>query len=1066
MAFSRKFCCSILWLFLVVIPCARNTSSQHPNFRIFTTEQGLAHDSINRIVRDSRGFMWFCTAEGLSRYDGKRFTNFTQDQGLPHRNVSAMLETHDGKLLIGTSNGVVLFNPLGRPYRWNIAESHLEQDGDDPPMFRTFEPPGEITNFHRRVYALAEDHDGVIWVATGGALYRVTIENDELKFEEEKIEDATTTYGYLLPDSRGGLIVNGAHLYRIFHGKVTVVSPDSGLDMAEDPSGRIWVGASGEKAGVRVYEFNDVGDLVHTRTYTTKDGLGADTHFRAVMSTADGRMFFGGDFNGLSEFIGERGPGEPKFRSLANDYVSALAEDMAGNVWVGTDLKGVWELRDGGFESFGAKDGIPEGTDISSISVHHDGGVYLSAWPNMIMRLNSSGKFDSIAPAGLKSRSWGWHFQDLETLDGEWWIPALRGLYRYPRIESFDDLARTQPQKIYYTEDGIWHNETFNIFEDSHGNVWITTFGRDGNTLARWDRATNVISAYGTQDGLPRDNGAISFAEDGHGDIWFGHYFGGLVRYRSGTFKMFEARDGLPQTQIDDLHVDSQGRLWIATTGRGLFRVDDTSADTPSFTSISTQNGLSSNQIICIAEDQFNQLYIGTGHGINRIDSTGNIRVFTQADGLPSNYITRCAADRQGHLWFVSQKTLVRLKADVDRIAAPPSTFIDRIAVAGVPKQISALGETNVELPEFGPDEHQIQVDYFALTLGEGENVRYQYRLDDNDWSQPTNQQSVNLDLSSGAHEFAARAVRSGGTLTGNPAVARIRIRPPIWARWWFILGSVFLGSCFLLAFYKYRTRHLRQVNAALAEAAIAEERLGKAREERLAELEKVRSRIATDLHDDIGASLTQIAVLSEVARAKNAANGSSEPLVKISEVSNELVESMSDIVWSINPKKDHLTDLTQRMRRFAADILSARGIAFQFKAPDNHTTIVTSNIRRETFLIYKELVNNVVKHSNAKRVTISIEVDSDFLTLEVNDDGNGFDASGLDPREVTDSQFALINPASMGGNGLRNMFRRVREMDGEIVVRSDIGKGTTTILTFPLEPATRAGGLAPDETA
>jgi len=233
-----------------------------------------------------------------------------------------------------------------------------------------------------------------------------------------------------------------------------------------------------------------------------------------------------------------------------------------------------------------------------------------------------------------------------------------------------------------------------------------------------------------------------------------------------------------------------------------------------------------------------------------------------------------------------------------------------------------------------------------------------------------------------------------------------------------------------------------------------------------LAELEKVRSRIATDLHDDIGASLTQVAVLSEVARAKNAANGSSEPLMKISEVSNELVESMSDIVWSINPKKDHLTDLTQRMRRFAADILSARGIAFQFKAPDNHTTIVTSNIRRETFLIYKELVNNVVKHSNAKRATISIEVASDFLTLEVTDDGNGFDASGLDPREVTDSQFALINPASMGGNGLRNMFRRVREMDGEIVVRSDIGKGTTTILTFPLEPATRAGGIASDETA
>lgn len=1064
MALSRKFCGLILSL-AIVVSFAPLIRSQHPNFRIFTTEQGLPHDSINRIVRDSRGFMWLCTAEGLSRYDGKRFTNFTQDQGLPHRNVSSMLETRDGRILIGTSNGLVLFNPLGHPYRWNIAESHLEQDAQDPPMFRTFEPAGDITDFHRRVWSIVEDRDGTIWVATAAALYRVTINNDEVTFEEQKIAPGATSFGYILADSRGGLIISSDRLYRIVHGNITVVSKDSGLDMAEDASGRIWVGPSGEKIGLRVFEFNDAGDLVLTRTYTTKDGLGADSHFRAVMTTADGRVFVGGDFTGLNEFVGDSAP--TKFRKLASDYVSALAEDNAGNIWIGTDLKGAWELRRGGFESFGEKDGIPETTDITSISVDRNGEVYLTAWPNKIMRLNSSGSFDSIVPSGLKSRSWGWNFLDLKTTDDEWWVPAVRGLYRYPKLGDFKNLGATPPKKIYYTDDGIWHNEVFTLFEDSHADVWITTFGRDGNTLARWDRASDKIVPYGMKDGLFENNGAISFAEDLRGTMWFGHYFGGLVRYRDGVFTRFEAADGLPKTQVDDLHVDSEGRLWIATTGRGIFRIDDTSADKPTFTAISTQNGLSSNQIICFAEDPYKQIYVGTGHGINRIDPDGNIRVFTQADGLPSNYVTRCAADQQGHLWFVSQKTLVRLKAVKDPVTTPPSVFIDKILVSGRPQRISALGETNIELPEVGPDDHEIQVDYFAQTLGEGENVRYQYRLDDNAWSQPTNQQSVNLDLSSGEHEFAARAVTADGTVSGNPAVARIGIRPPVWARWWFVLGSVFLGVFVLLAIHKYRTRHLHQVNAALAEAAIAEERLRKSREDQLAELEKVRARIATDLHDDIGASLTQIAVLSEVARATGSSNGGAEPLTKISEVSNELVESMSDIVWSINPTKDHVADLTQRMRRFAADIFSAKGIAFQFNSPEkDRGKIVNSNLRRETFLIYKELVSNVVKHAGASKVMISLDVSTDRLVLEIKDDGRGFDSSGLDPLQNTDSQFARINPATKGGNGLRNMFRRAIEMGGQIVVDSAPGRGTRTVLTLPLEGAVHTGGETTDETA
>jgi signal transduction histidine kinase len=243
------------------------------------------------------------------------------------------------------------------------------------------------------------------------------------------------------------------------------------------------------------------------------------------------------------------------------------------------------------------------------------------------------------------------------------------------------------------------------------------------------------------------------------------------------------------------------------------------------------------------------------------------------------------------------------------------------------------------------------------------------------------------------------------------------------------------------IGFYVYRTSQLRTINRALTETKLAEVNLRIAREERLAELEKVRSRIATDLHDDIGASLTQIAILSEVAQAQtNKSNGgAAEPLTKITEVSNELVGTMSDIVWSINPAKDHVSDLTQRMRRFAADILTLRSIKFHFHGSEDAADIVVrSNLRREVFLIYKESVNNIVKHANAKNVWTDIDVVAGNLTVTIRDDGNGFDPGSVMIKEK--------------GNGLASMRRRTLEIGGEFDLRSAPGRSTEIRVSFPVE--------------
>lgn len=241
-------------------------------------------------------------------------------------------------------------------------------------------------------------------------------------------------------------------------------------------------------------------------------------------------------------------------------------------------------------------------------------------------------------------------------------------------------------------------------------------------------------------------------------------------------------------------------------------------------------------------------------------------------------------------------------------------------------------------------------------------------------------------------------------------------------------------------------TRYFTGIVRDVTERKLAEETLRRTREERLRELERVRTRIAADLHDDIGSSLTKIVILSDVAQQKASENGSqkSELLSAISDISNELVEAMSDIVWAINPRKDRLSELSHRMRRFASDMFTARNIKFQFRAAHSDDDLqLGANVRREVFLIFKESVNNVVKHSHCTEATAQFSIEDGRLTLRIKDNGQGF------------KQAALNDPANgvpvRGGNGLPSMRQRATELGGEFKVTTAEGQGTTVWLSVPI---------------
>jgi ligand-binding sensor domain-containing protein/signal transduction histidine kinase len=1024
-----RFFCLALALSCVFLQIAR---AETLPFKSYTTSDGLAHDRVNRIVRDSRGFLWFCTSEGLSRFDGYEFKNYTQDDGLPHRAVLDFLETRDGVFWVATGDGLVLFNPLGVSKR----EQTTENDRNEP-MFRTFYPADLKTGTKAwSVGDLLEDRDGTVWAASSIGVYRLEKQADwELhRFDipaarANKIED----FSCLLEDRSGGIWAGTAGLYRILpdlSGVQTINSKMRAESLAEDGEGRVWVGSTGggeNEIGLHVFSI-DGSEPRRIRVFRKKDGLVADVWMNALLATSDGRIFVGVG-NGLCEYTPQADPNLPQFRVLSNEGVIALAEDASGNVWFSSSSSGVRRLARHSFVNFDKSDGLA-GTSISSIISAADGEVFVITLGNKIHHFNGKG-FDAVEPREMMAGSWGAGQLSFPDHTGAWWLAGANGLQRYPSVKRLEDLANTKPQKIYTTRDGLFANEIFQLFEDSRGDIWISVIGDIDNTVLRWERATETIHGYTTEDGVPAKNGAVAYGEDRAGNIWLGFYSGGLLRFHNGKFEAFTAEDGLPPGYIHNIYTDSGGRVWVATSSGGVLRVDNPATEEkPRLEHLTTREGLSSNQATCTTEDNFGRIYISTGRGVNRLDlQTGRIKVFTKADGLPENIVTQCKRDASGALWFGTYNGLVRYVPVADEQSKSPPVFLSNLRVNGESiKKLSELGETSVANLDFASDQRQIQIDFFALGFGTGEALRYQYKLEgiDADWSEPSAQRTINLNLSSGKYQFLVRAVNADGLTSERPASISFTIARPVWQRWWFLVLLAFLIAALVYLIYSYRLK-------------------------RLVELERVRTRIATDLHDDIGASLSKIAILSEVVHQRIApvAPESAEinrPLEEIAGTSRELVDSMSDIVWAINPERDHLSDLLQRMRNLAGEMTELADVGLRVRSENVESAAempLGADLRRDIYLIFKETVNNLIKHANCEMVEIEFARANDYLIISVKDDGKGF---------VVTANGNGSGNGTRGGNGLPNMRRRAENMGGSYEINSEIGRGTTVVLRVPVK--------------
>ncbi len=397
---------------------------------------------------------------------------------------------------------------------------------------------------------------------------------------------------------------------------------------------------------------------------------------------------------------------------------------------------------------------------------------------------------------------------------------------------------------------------------------------------------------------------------------------------------------------------------------------------------------------------------------MNRINpDNGQIYYFSTKDGLPSGNIYLSKTDKTGAIWFASATGIARFVPTADKERQKPNIFITGLRVAGETQKISETGEISLPELELTADKNNLTIDFVGLGASLGEELKYEYRLgDENSAWLLSNERTLNFaNLSAGNYRFAVRAVKSGGLISQTPATFSFNILRPIYLRPWFILLSALIIGFAIYGLYRFRVN-------------------------RLLEIERTRTRIATDLHDDIGADLSKISMLSEVIKMQmtNGNENNNRLLTTIAETSRKSVDSMRDIVWAINPSRDSLTDLIQKMRQFAEETLVEKNIKLVFNAPPEHQNLkISMDTRRELYLIFKEAVNNAAKYADCKKVEIDFQINGKEIFLSVKDDGKGFDIS-----------------EDFEGNGLKNMKRRAENLKGKFEIISS--EGTKISVNFP----------------
>lgn len=960
-------------------------------------EDGLPQNAVAAVRQTRDGYLWLATYNGLARFDGVAFKVFGQRElpALTGNRITALCEDARGRLWVGEETGnVVVVHEAGRsaeavPRRWPREAVVAIRET----------PSGEML--------LLLAHDELVRVEDGKAW----------KFEQTDRHNPTVLNLAVDRDGDVWLQDKKDRLVRRDGDRLAPwVMPDgealTQISFAE-PSrqGGLWIIANRRiRRWLDGRWVEDRGECPHPEQYVS-----------AFHELADGTLALGVLDVGLLLLAPGSPPRQVDARAgLAGDWITSLSSDREGNLWAGTSV-GLTSLRPRRVEMMSPPD----------------------AWGNKgVLAVER-------AP------------------DGALWVGTEgAGLYRF-----FNDTIRRYGEAEGLTKPYVWA-----VKHDAAGDVWVGTWGQ-GLFRGRedrfepapgWDAAAVAVTALlvakngdllaGTNRGLARlrdgrwtwwrESGGQPvghvrvIAEDTEGNVWFGTAGRGLGRIDArGELRLFGAADGLPGLYVWSL-LPLDGDLWIGTAGAGLVR-----HRAGRFDVLTTREGLPSDTICGIIPDAYSDhLWFSSFSGVFALARQDLAACMTlrrplappflldRGDGLAT---IECAGGMQqpalyepdGGLWVASSKGLAHIDTTrLRRQTVSPPVFIQ----AGLVDDAPLIGEWDREL-RVPPGRHRVEIRLAALNFSAPKKVRFRYRLAglEDDWVDIGHQRSIHFTyLPPGDYRLHVAASNRDGYWNEIGDQLRIVALPALWQTWPARAAAVVLAAALLAGLV--RARVLRSARLRMVEL------------ERRHAVERERTRIAQDLHDDLGVSLTRLHLLSQTAQA-----GAGDPaatrvhLAGIRAVAVDITRAMDEVVWAANPRHDTLESLVAYLARFAQEFLGAAGLRCRLDLPLEIPEVpLTAEFRHNLFLACKESLHNAVRHSGAAEVRLALRCDPDAreLIVTIADDGRGFDPE------------AMLSGGARG-NGLRNLVQRLRALGGRVEWKSAPGRGAVVTLRAPLAP-------------
>ncbi len=966
---------------------------------------------------------------------------------LPSGAVISVLQTRDGYLWLGTLNGLVRF------------------DGDRFTVFDESNTPGLPSN---PIVFLFEDRRGWLWVGTDGG--GVVLLRDgavaSLGFGAGSSGGKVMSAG---EDAEGGvwLYTADGQVGRFFGDGLAVVAhgqPSLCRSLIADATGRIWVGSDqGQVALARLTTTNGTGFAPVAELKSAKLDFLLASREGGFWRMVDGHVEKWGT-NQLQRVL-ENYP----WTNVPNARITSACEDQQGNLIIGVLNAGVyWSDSAGKFTRIGSEDGLSH-AGVLSVCLDREGDLWVGTDGSGLNRVKR--RVSDVVPqtAGRVVQS------ACEDAEGALWVGFTSGgVMRWKdgvaKNFGWDGVPRP--------EDGLISPNVLAVFADRAGQVWVGTRARGGlhqfrdgkfklvevagalgqeisalhqdragrlwvgtpNGLACWDgQAWKVFTA---RDGLSTD-AVRAIADDEAGNLWVGTDGGGLNQFRDGKFTVFrKSAEGLPGNRISSLLVDGAGALWVGTSS-GLARLKD-----GRWARFSTAGGLPSNNINYLAEDAGGFLWLGSNAGLLRVAKSSleefargaatavACRAYDEADGLPTSECTSgsqpaALRTRAGKLWFPTISGLVGIEpARLLRNTNPPPVKIESVLLDGRPLLTNGPRATLPAEIVVPPEAERLEFQFTSLNLAapapERAQFRYQLEGHESRWSPvASRREAIFPKLPPGRYVFHVAACNEDGVWNDVGRSLAVRVLPPFWRTWWFMTLTV-LAVLGLVA----GTVHFISTQRLQRELVLLRQKEA---------LERERSRIARDLHDQLGANLTRVSLLGELVEGdKNEPAEVEAHARQISKTATETAHALDEIVWAANPANDTLEGLVTYICKFAQEFLTTAGVSCRLDVPtDLPATPIAPEFRHHVFLVAKEAVNNVVKHAQATSVRLRIKLESGALVLEVEDDGRGPDGA--------------TTAAERGRNGLRNMSRRMEDVGGSFRIGPARERGTLVRLTAPL---------------